>query len=417
MNQDKKTKAIFFLRHNNDIDHMTPVIYKWVTTKNIPTDVYIMTNKDILQDYRIQFLKQQKNIRVIHLNDLFKKISMPYIFNLKYFKYSTNIDRMTDKYQFIGKLAKKTIDKMSKKIFQNMENGFVAFDWTTIFFVKEIIQKAKDKGFKTISLPHGDWPYVNYLIQMEDFNHDVLKTYEPAKIFDYVVVPNKSCAFLYEKYIEKDRLKILGSPRYCDEWIKIIDKIIPKYENPKGDGKLKIVFFLRNIGYPIFWEMVIRTIKLILQTPNVYLVVKHHPRNTKARKITKKLISFYPEIKDKIGKNLEFIYGEEHSGALIRWADLIIDVGTSATWEAVKLRKPVLMPEYLHANYSKIAYYFKNSEIRSRDEMINQLQRFSEGKNIKFYDQKERDEFIEKIIEVPDNKILERYVKLLESCL
>ena len=75
------------------------------------------------------------------------------------------------------------------------------------------------------------------------------------------------------------------------------------------------------------------------------------------------------------------------------------------------------MPEYLHANYSKIAYYFKNSEIRSRDEMINQLQKFSEGKNIKFYDEKERDEFIEKIVDVPDDKVLERYVKLLESCL
>jgi len=417
MNQNKNTKAIFFLRHNNDIDHITPVIYKWVNTKNIPTDVYIMTRREILQDYRIQFLKQQKNIRIIYLNDLFKTISKPYIFNYIYFKYSTQLDGMFYKYCFLRKIARKTINKMAKKIFQGMENGVVVFDWTTIFFVREMVQKAKDKGFKTISLPHGEWPYFNYLMQINDFNYDFLDSYEPSKIFDYVVVPNKSCAFIYEKHIKKDRLKILGSPRYCDEWTKTIGKIIPKYENPKGDEKLKIVFFLRNIGYPIFWEEVVRSIKLILQFPNVYLIVKHHPRNTKARKITKKLIGFYPEIKNKIGKNLEFIYGEEHSGALVRWSDLIIDVGTSAAWEAVKLRKPVLMPEYLHANYSKIAHYIKSSELRCRDELYSWIEKFAENKNLQLYGNDERERFIKETINVPDKYVLERYTEFLEKCL
>ena len=39
----KPKKAFFFLRHNNDIDHVTPVLYKWLSTENIPTDIIITT--------------------------------------------------------------------------------------------------------------------------------------------------------------------------------------------------------------------------------------------------------------------------------------------------------------------------------------------------------------------------------------
>ena len=198
--------------------------------------------------------------------------------------------------------------------------------------------------------------------------------------------------------------------------MEIISDFIPSFNVKESDNKLKIVFFLRNTGYPIFWEEVMRTIKLIMQFKGVYLIVKHHPRNTNAKKLTKKLIDNYPKVKKDIDKNLKFIYHGVNSGSLLKWADLIIDLGTSVTWDAVKQDKPVLMLEYLYANYSTIAYYMKTTEIRCRDELYDILEKSIENKNLKFYNENERRKFIKEVIDVPDKHVLERYCKFLKSC-
>jgi hypothetical protein len=410
-------KAIFFLRHNNDIDHIVPVLYKWLSTENISTDVIITTKQSLLNDFRIEQLRQFKNVRIFHINDFFKKHTLPYWFNYFYFRDDTQADRFIKKFSFVRKKVDKSIKKIADKIFKDMKEGFVAFDWTTTYFVNSMINIAKNKGFTTISLPHGDAPYLNYMIAKNAFNYSCLDSYEPLKIFDYVVVPNIHFFKRYEKYMDKDRIKILGSPRYCDEWMKIMSKFTPEFKLEGSEDKLKIVFFLRNTAFPIFWEEFVRTIKLIMQFPDVYMVVKHHPRSTASRRLTKRLIDFYPEIEENIGKNLKFIYGKENSSSLLNWADLVMDMGTSTTWEAVKIEKPVLMPEYLHANYSTIAYYFKESEIKFKDQLYDTIKKFVENKNMKFYNEQEREKFIREVIDVPDKKVLERYVDFLKSCL
>ena len=74
----RNKKVFFFLRHNNDIDHITPVIYKWLSTENIPTDVIITSKKKFLKDYRIEYLNKYNNVRIFHINKLFKLVK-PFI--------------------------------------------------------------------------------------------------------------------------------------------------------------------------------------------------------------------------------------------------------------------------------------------------------------------------------------------------
>jgi len=409
-------KSIFFLRHNNDIDHMVPVIYKWLETEKIPTGVIITTKKNLLQDYRINYLRQFKNVNIYHINDLFKKYSKPYFFNIFYFKYDTECDNFFEKIPFLRKIADGIIKRIAEKIYKGIDEGFVAFDWISTHFVNEMVKLAKEKELTTISLPHGDRPYVSHLEGINFLNYDCLASQEPSKIYDYVVVPNRLCFERYENYLENNKIKILGSPRYCDEWLNIILKMIPTYKVDESKDKYKIVFFLRNIDYPIFWDEVVRTIKLILQFEKVYLIIKHHPRNSNAKRLTKKLINIYPEVEKNIDVNLKFIYGNINSVSLIKWADLIIDIGTSVTWDAVKQNKPVLMPEYLYANYSTIAHYIKKSEIKCRDQLFDMLEQLIRNKNYKFYNEAEKRKFIREVIDVPDKYVLERYVKFLKAC-
>jgi hypothetical protein len=50
---------LFFVRHFNDIDHITPVVWK-MKKDNYPVAVYCMNPRyDIRSDYRLCFLKSQ----------------------------------------------------------------------------------------------------------------------------------------------------------------------------------------------------------------------------------------------------------------------------------------------------------------------------------------------------------------------
>src|SRR6476659_10188444 len=62
-------KALFFLRHYNDIDHITPVISKWIEAGHIG-DIVLIGNPKFLNDYRIKFLNRLDGARVAHIRDL-----------------------------------------------------------------------------------------------------------------------------------------------------------------------------------------------------------------------------------------------------------------------------------------------------------------------------------------------------------
>ena len=66
-------KALFFLRHYNDIDHITPVIFKWIESGHT-CDIVLIGSPSTRSDYRIEFLSQLVGVRVDHIRDLLPPI-------------------------------------------------------------------------------------------------------------------------------------------------------------------------------------------------------------------------------------------------------------------------------------------------------------------------------------------------------
>ena len=62
-------KALFFLRHYNDIDHITPVIYKWIDSGHT-CDIVVIGNSRFRNDYRIEFLRKLTGVRMAYIGDL-----------------------------------------------------------------------------------------------------------------------------------------------------------------------------------------------------------------------------------------------------------------------------------------------------------------------------------------------------------
>lgn len=418
-----RQKALFFLRNYNDIDHIVPVIYKWLSLETIPIDVVITSNPVFLKDFRIQFLQQFGTFQVRFIDDFLTESERA----RKKASQMANILAKLDRLGLVGRMTRRLpappaydtafIDGMLDTVFQETDRGIVVFDWVFHDLTQRIIESARARGYASISLPHGDMPHRNLMVSTTFLNYEqALAGHNRAGMFDYIVVPNQLCARRPGAFLPPNRVKILGSPRYNDEWLSIFSTLVPDFDpGPScAAGDLRMVMFLRNINYPIFWEEVSRTLDLILQFPRVFLVVKGH---TRLAKVTHRMLREEYEMGTHGNPKLHFVTDDIHSGSLLKWADLVLDLGTSVTFESVKDRKPVLALDYLHAYRSTIAEYMRNCDIQCRDDLYDWIATFSEDKATPFYDEAERQRFIAEMIDVPDRSVLGRYVGFLKSCI
>jgi hypothetical protein len=391
------SKVLFFLRHYNDIDQMTPVIWKWAQTDGAKASVVISHTAGILEDYRIKLLQGMANVEVSLLSEL------------------------TDMNPASGNVKEEAFaDRILDETMAGVDKGLLAFDWISdnmtayLEFARPLCSKARERGFQAVSLPHGDEPHMCKMLRRDELEPAQADIYTQAQtLFDNVVVPNELCAVRYRHHMGNERVKVLGSPRYNDEWLRRIHNLVPPHSAAGSEGKLRIVLFLRSAGYPIFWEEVIRTIRMLGRLQDTYLIVVHHPRTYGFDHF----VRAFPDLAPRREENLQICVEDLHSSALVRWADVILDVGTSVVFEAIKLDKPVLEMEYLHANYATLSHYMKQCVMMCRDNLYDCVQEFIRNGTRNFYDSEERRKFIREVIDVPDGNVLPRYVDLLSRML
>jgi len=70
-------KALFFLRHYNDIDHTVPIIYKWAMTTQLPAAIVLTGDRHYLEDYRIRFLRGLSGVRIYSLAEMLHDPNAP----------------------------------------------------------------------------------------------------------------------------------------------------------------------------------------------------------------------------------------------------------------------------------------------------------------------------------------------------
>ncbi|HEX2619871.1 MAG TPA: hypothetical protein VHL11_06985, partial [Phototrophicaceae bacterium] len=311
------------------------------------------------------------------------------------------------------------VEAMLNTLFGDATHGLVIFDWVTLAefhrnFAEAIIQGAQRRGFGNVSLPHGDTPYFNKMFKLGDLNYESVEHFQDNPS-DCVVVPNPLTAERYTPYRNDDQLKIAGSPRYNSEWMGILDKLMPPYIRPASEGKLKVLLFLRNPVFPIFWEEVITAIQMITQFPDVFLVVKHHTRGGSENTPHHREHLEMSKLNQMTAPNLEIEYNDVHSGSLIEWADVVMELGTSISNEAIVHNKPLLALEFLHSNISTVAHYLPGTALRCKDDLYDALVILRKDKTHHLYTAAERQHFIDEMIHYPDERVLERFVDLLRE--
>ncbi|MGV7234879.1 MAG: hypothetical protein ACQ9ET_01355 [Nitrosomonadaceae bacterium] len=416
-------RALFFLRHYNDIDHITPVIYKWIDSGH-SCDVVMIGSSQFQNDYRIEFLRKLDGVRVAHVRELLQPIefirwrlqTLLLIGGLRRSFIGPFVSTLAQIYDAKRResIWRKTAKRLLINSFEGINEGVVAFDWIernsviSIEWVEIVISMAHEKGFRAVSLPHGDSPHANQLIRRSEWVLKPDNTFAAAQMFDKLVVPNELCAGRFRPFLEDRAIAVLGSPRYCDEWLKKLTEFLPDSPLSRSDSKLKIAIFLRKSNFTTFWEEVSEVVQMIAAFKGVEIIIKPHTRSGWKQSLTKEAALL------KLS-NVSIANSDTHSAHLLNWADVIIDIATSVAFEAVKINKPVLAADYLHAGRSTVANFMPETELRCRDDVYKRIEGFLANGCSSFYIEEHRSRFLKEMIDVGGSDVLPRYVALLEE--
>jgi hypothetical protein len=381
---------LFFIRDFNDIDHTTPVVWKMVRS-HYPVTVYCLNPRyDIHKDYRIHFLKKI-GVDIDYLyNDDHRSLGWEHrILRFLYFSIFA-IERQinTIEYRCLSPL-KKHIGRYARmigdRLYLRAKNKFyetqwaadlirrkhakaLCFDWVKPkHSVVDVLLKAADSlKIPAFAMPHGVFVYTNNNITIES---RPLEAYDKLNRYDGVIVQNLLFReFMTRSGLNPKKIHVLGSARYCDEWIQQNRKILPRTLDADAHGAngLKITFMTTKLRYRINSRKLSSTLNFLAKFDGLDFKIKPHTRPATAEEN-----DIYERLPIDNGKDISSV-------ELCEWADAVIVIGSSIMIEPLIQNKPVLYLKYLHENTTIYEEYGACWIIRSEDELkgaLNQLKR------------------------------------------
>lgn len=336
-------RVLFLLRAYNDIDHITPII--WKALEQGWRVHFVFVDKDFSDDYRVQFLVKQgaKHAKATVIR-----------WYCQYFVPKGSSGLLLRSFN----TALLTLFGLLFLIRHRVQ--IVVTEWTGHFGRNRAVyflRSAKFLAVPTYAVPHG-----YFLWRNSHFNQHVEKIVtETGKYPDFsdrnwftrYVVQSEEHKVENERYgMTPSKIKVLGSARFCAEWMRINEDLIPICGLEKRDPRQFVVlFFLPHWDYQVERERCISLLTKIIELKELLLVIKAHTRGTGA-------LSERERNKLQRAGKVKVAEENEHSPQLIRSADLVINFGSSIGFDALIHGIPVINPRYLHRNKT----FFDNSD-------------------------------------------------------
>lgn len=346
---------VFFIRAFNDVDHLMPIIYRISKSPDFSIRVFCIDPKfDFRNNDNVRFLKSRCEVIVKYL---YHEVAGSRLREKAWGKL-LKISRRLNSYRFPS-IVKKVIMRVnqlsSKKLINRLkdlpgwENEFIKrinpscliFDWLNpdAFGVTSILVKAKDLGISTLSLPHGMNLYTNF-----DILPDRKISKKEANYFDFIVSQGKlSRMHLENEGTPPEKIVDLGSLRFCDEWMDFYRENIlsSTFDSPCDIAKLRVAFFLSKLQYNIDEKLIIKTIEILVQEEDTYVIIKPHTRGMSTHFMKELIEKYHIDIRE-----------ETSSVLLSEWADVGLVIGSSVGLQILHDGKLLLYLCYLDSNQS-----------------------------------------------------------------
>lgn len=386
----KKGRICVFFRVYNDTDHLSPVAWRLLREGYSVDAVLIDKNQalDPERDPRLSLLRGLEGCRMYTYYSsvaglgFLKNFCLARLRNSPARKIAKKILSLMDRFIFSQSWADKFIGsrRPAACIFDPCETSLNTLEG-------KLIAACKKNNVPLVCLPHGAHFLTSYgegseqsqAVKSEDY-------FRSRDVFDVIVEPNPrhELGAWDRKLVEQNKIRFLGSARYCPEWFALARNFWPDFKPAKSDaGKLKVVFFLPRWEKTVNREGVLKILEALAYDENIYLAVKEHTREG-AGNLPAEL---YSKLDD--SKNTERILGSAvDSVALVRWCDAAVNIRGSIGLEVILQEKILINPKYLHKGRTIFEDNGAGIECRSFEEFLAVVERcrFAKEKPVSFYD-------------------------------
>ena len=412
-------KYFFFIREFNDWDHIAPIIY--YLAKKDSSKIYIcFYKKDLRYTNLFKYLEKTvgPNLNVFYLPQ--KKLSFINKFFIKVINKLSSLLKLGK----ILDIENKTSDNDLERLFEiinvkECNRIIVIFDRYTDSFLQQVQNQLKGIDTIFVTCPHGPNTNVNrmiYTAQMKkggNFNYLRMDTKEKLlkyfHYYNYLIFTDhielefnkKYCTPFEDTSFDKSKIKVLGSIRYCREWLDHVESFTPKIVK-KDTGRIKVVFFMKKFKHNVFKDEVYRTIELFASFPNIDFYIKPHTRGM--------------VLPSKMNAPNVHICNESYSSSLIDIADVIFFYGgTSIILEALAKKKFTVCLDYLDANKNIYDHFNACKVFKCRDDLYLFLD--SDISNHKDNNKTSGEKILKEIVYAGDRSasVSDRYINFFEN--
>ena len=419
---------LFFIRHFNDIDHIAPIVWK-MKKDRYPVAVYCINPKyDIEADYRLRYLKKMGvNVDYIY-NNFDTQLGWPHrllrflferIFSLNN-KFDSNRPERNPR---LSAIARWLMEKIGFQIYRLARRRYYDKNWARqvivaskakalcfdhikpkLYVIDALLKAAKELSVPTLALPHGIYLYTNEFVKIRP---KPMERSDKFNRFNYIVVQNQLRKEVLTKAgVHADKIVVLGSARYCSEWMKQNNQIIPYRLKPHKDPakKLKVVFMTSKPQCRMDISRMKDTLTMLSKMKNTEVMIKPHTRIGEEGPIFKDL---------KLPLATDVLSAE-----LCEWADVVLVVASSIITEVLVRGKPALYLKYLHENTTLFEELNACWTIHDESELNQALQVLQSQKAALPYAARDVDNFLsENIFGGKDEKdVLADYEKFIVNC-
>ena len=385
---------------------------------------------DISKDYRLEFMKSQGAV-VDYLHTVYRQGGSLYRFlqrlmNKGYCgkpsvwaiwghnrRRASILSKVSEHLHWIaGKFAYKFMRKAyyhtgwARSILEQTAARVVCFDYVmpSLYVVDAFLKAAKEMSVPTLSLPHGIQLYTNEVTKPKSTN---TRRFTKFNRFDFIVAPNQlRKEILIQSGVAGEKITVLGSARYCSEWLKENKKIVPKAmeNNGSSSGKLKVVLMSSKPQCSMDIVRLMDTVGILANLEGIEACLKPHTRTGGNKDI-------FDDIQL---PNVSHVLTAE----LCEWADVMLVVGSSVITEALMRGKPALYLKYLHNNTTLPeemgACWTIHNEIELKDALLS----LHADKTQVPYEEKNIVKFISEIVHggAASRDVLGDYEKFIVGC-
>jgi hypothetical protein len=386
-------------------------------------------NYDIYNDFRLDFLSKKYNVAIDYVYTYFKpsfgiRLAALFLCGPCTRKRKNGVMRIVNGlHSFLFAIIRKMLgpknylqvmtsifnENWAQRLYQKLRPSVLVFDWVKMeqHVTGALLNAAKKLCIPTISVPHGLSLIVSNLQREKEIRQGYPESFaERYGLFDYFIVQHGQ----YKNYctrngMSEEKIVVLGSARYCEEWRGVYNEIAPKWEgvHVQDEDKLKVVFMEYPYNYRIHKKIVLESIKKLAQLDFVYMVIKPHTRSN--RIYAEELLS------------RGYIAYDVPSVKLCKWADVVIGTTSSILLEPLLNGKVLLYPKYFHDNAMLYETMKASWVVGNYEELEDAMRKVNEDRRYKPYSAENVQALITEVVKGGDSgrDVLSDYVDFIEQ--